>query len=249
MIRFALTIFLSAFLLFQVQPLVSKRILPWFGGSPAVWTTCMLFFQLLLLGGYLYAHLISTRLGQRRQVIVHLAVLGLAVVALPLLFLPLCLGGSWKPSSPDSPTWRIAWLLAATVGLPFFALSSTSPLLQKWFTLARPQGAVYRLYALSNVGSLLALVTFPVVMEPLLSARTLAIAWAMGFVGFVLLCAWSGLGALRAGGAACTGEAPAPPLASLAPRPARRRRRRARRRWSGSSGCCCRRAPPSCSWR
>ncbi len=198
MIRFAATIFLSAFLLFQVQPLVSKRILPWFGGSPAVWTTCMLFFQLLLLGGYAYAHLVGTRLGQRRQVVVHLAVLGAAVIALPLLFLPLCLGGSWKPTSPDSPMWKIAWLLAATVGLPFFALSSTSPLLQKWFTLARPQGAVYRLYALSNVGSLLALVTFPVVMEPLLSARTLAITWAAGFAGFVLLCAWSGLGALRA---------------------------------------------------
>jgi hypothetical protein len=201
LIRFALTIFLSAFLLFQMQPLVSKRILPWFGGSPAVWTTCMLFFQLLLLGGYAYAHLIGTRLGPRRQVVVHLVVLGAAVMALPLLFLPLYLSGSWKPSSPDSPTWRIVRLLAATVGLPFFALSSTSPLLQKWFTLARPQGAVYRLYALSNVGSLLALVTFPVLMEPLLSARTLAIAWATGFAGFVLLCAWSGLGALRAGGA------------------------------------------------
>jgi hypothetical protein len=159
----------------------------------------MLFFQLLLLGGYVYAHVVGTRLGQRRQVVVHLVVLGAAVLALPLLFLPLYLGGSWKPSSPDSPTWRIAWLLAVTVGLPFFALSSTSPLLQKWFTLARPQGAVYRLYALSNVGSLLALVTFPVVMEPLLSARTLAIAWAAGFAGFVLLCAWSGIGALRAG--------------------------------------------------
>ncbi len=194
-----MTIFLSAFLLFQVQPLVSKRILPWFGGSPAVWTTCMLFFQLLLLGGYVYAHLVGTRLGQRRQVVVHLAVLGAAVLALPLLFLPLWLGGAWKPSSPDSPTWRIAWLLAATVGLPFFALSSTSPLLQKWFTLARPQAQVYRLYALSNVGSLLALVTFPVVMEPLLSGRALAVAWAAGFAGFVLLCAWSGLGALRAG--------------------------------------------------
>jgi hypothetical protein len=121
-----MTIFLSAFLLFQVQPLVSKRILPWFGGSPAVWTTCMLFFQILLLAGYLYAHLISTRLGRRRQVIVHLGVLGLALLALPLLFLPLWLGGAWKPSSPDSPIWRIAGLLAATVGLPFFALSSAA---------------------------------------------------------------------------------------------------------------------------
>ncbi len=200
--RFAWTIFLSAFLLFQVQPLVSKRILPWFGGSPAVWTTCMLFFQLLLLGGYVYAHLVATRLGPRRQVAVHLVLLGAAAAALPLLFLPLCLGGSWKPSGPDWPTGRIAWLLAVTVGLPFFALSSTSPLLQKWFTLARPRGAVYRLYALSNVGSLLALVTFPVVMEPLLSGRTLAIVWAAGFAAFVLLCAWSALGALRAAGVA-----------------------------------------------
>jgi hypothetical protein len=213
LIRFALTIFLSAFLLFQVQPLVSKRILPWFGGSPAVWTTCMLFFQLALLGGYVYAHLIATRLRGRRQVVVHLVVLGAAMMALPLLFLPLWLGGSWKPSSPDSPTWRIAGLLAATVGLPFFALSSTSPLVQRWFTLARPQGAVYRLYALSNVGSLLALLSFPVLMEPLLSTRTLAIAWAAGFAGFVLLCVWSGLGALRAGGVEQPVGAAQPPSA------------------------------------
>src|SRR5208337_5654513 len=102
-------------------------------------------------------------------------VLGLAALALPLLSLPLYLGGSWKPSSPDSPTWRIAWLLAVTVGLPFFALSSTSPLLQKWFTLARPQGAVYRLYALSNAGSLLALLTFPALVEPRLSMRAMAV--------------------------------------------------------------------------
>jgi len=195
--RFSITIFLSAFLLFQIQPLISKRILPWFGGSPAVWTTCMLSFQLLLLGGYVYAHLISTRLAQRRQVITHLAVLGLAVLLLLLLFLPLFFGGFWKPAEPGEPVLRIAWLLAATVGLPFFALSSTSPLLQKWYLVARPQGRVYRLYSLSNVGSLLALVTFPVVMEPFLSTRMLAVLWAIGFLAFVLLCAGSALGALR----------------------------------------------------
>jgi len=103
-IRFAVTIFLSAFLLFQVQPLASKRILPWFGGSPAVWTTCVLFFQVALLAGYVYAHLISTRLGRRAQVRTHLAVLALAAAAVPLLFLPLFRGGAWKPASPDSPT-------------------------------------------------------------------------------------------------------------------------------------------------
>ena len=210
MYRFPITIFLSAFLLFQVQPLISKRILPWFGGSPAVWTTCMLFFQLLLLGGYVYAHLISTRLGQRRQVMTHLAVLGLAVPLLLLLFLPLFFGGFWKPADPSLPTWRIAWLLAATVGLPFFVLSSTSPLLQKWYLVGRPQGRVYRLYSLSNIGSLLALVTFPVVMEPFLSTRALAVLWATGFLAFVLLCAVSGLRVLRPASQFEGPQAPAP---------------------------------------
>lgn len=205
---FGVTIFLSAFLLFQVQPLISKRILPWFGGSPAVWTTCMLFFQVLLLCGYAYAHLLTTRLSQRRQVVTHLAVLGLGIAALPLLFLPLYLGGAWKPASPDWPTVRILLLLAVTVGVPYFALSSTSPLLQKWLVTARPGKRVYRLFALSNVGSLLALLSFPFVMEPLFSTRKMAIGWSAGFIAFALLCARTGLAAFRAPLGGLSGDPP-----------------------------------------
>src|SRR5213075_2034475 len=127
--EFAATIFLSAFLLFQVQPLIGKFILPWFGGSPAVWTTCMLFFQVVLLAGYSYAHLIASRLSPRGQTICHLALLGAS-----LWFLPIArYAQTWKPSGGEMPIERILLLLAATIGLPYFLLSSTGPLLQESF--------------------------------------------------------------------------------------------------------------------
>lgn len=180
---FAATIFTSAFLLFQVQPLISRFILPWFGGSPAVWSTCMLFFQLVLFGGYLYAHLISTRLTSRWQAAVHAALLVVAV-----LWLPITPDESWKPRAGENPTQRILFLLAVSVGLPYFLLSSTGPLLQRWFSLQSPGASPYRLYALSNIGSLLALVTFPFVVEPALSSPVQAEIWSWGFRGFALLC-------------------------------------------------------------
>ena len=188
MLRYALTIFLSAFLLFQVQPLISKIILPWFGGTPAVWTTCMVFFQVALLGGYAYAHLVATKLRQRQQVAVHLAVLAVAVALLPIM--P---GAGWKPQRPEDPTWRILVLLAACVGLPYFALSTTSPLLQAWFSRTHPGRSPYRLYALSNVGSLLALLSFPFVLEPALSVRTQASAWGWSFAAVAAAAAWCAL--------------------------------------------------------
>ncbi len=126
MLPFALTIFFGAFLLFQVQPLIGKFILPWFGGSPGVWTTCMLFFQTVLLAGYAYAHVSTRFLKPRTQAIVHLALL---VVA--LLPLPVSPDESWKPVDGDNPVWRILLLLSATLGLPYFVLSSTGPLLQR----------------------------------------------------------------------------------------------------------------------
>src|SRR5512138_2994945 len=126
---FALTIFIGAFLLFQVQPLMGKYVLPWFGGAPGVWTTCMLFFQVLLLGGYAYAHLSNRFLRPRAQAVLHLV-----LVALGLLTLPITPDSSWKPDGAGDPTLRILGLLACSVGLPYFALSATAPLLQSWFS-------------------------------------------------------------------------------------------------------------------
>ncbi len=183
MLRYALTIFVGAFLLFQVQPLLSKIILPWFGGTPAVWTTCMLFFQVMLLGGYTYAHLIATRLSQRKQVVVHLVVLAAALVMLPI-----APSARWKPGAVANPTGQILLLLAVCVGLPYFALAATSPLLQAWFSRTHPGRSPYRLYALSNVGSLLALLSFPFVVEPHLSSSVQALAWVCGFSLFAVLC-------------------------------------------------------------
>ncbi|MDB5297740.1 MAG: integral rane protein-like protein [Phycisphaerales bacterium] len=184
---FAATVFAGAFLLFQVQPLIGKYVLPWFGGGPAVWTTCMLFFQVLLLGGYAYAHLLASRFRPRAQVGIHLVVL---VAALCLL--PITPSDRWKPTGPQHPTGQILLLLAAGVGLPYFALSATGPLMQAWFGRVCRGTSPYRLYALSNVGSLLALLSYPFVFEPNLTRRTQALMWSVGLGGFALLCAGCG---------------------------------------------------------
>ena len=185
---FLLTVFLSAFLLFQVQPLISKTILPWFGGSPAVWTTCMLFFQVVLSAGYVYAHLLASKLSGRAQGLLHAALLIAAVCTLPVT--P---DAGWKPDVGDNPVPSILLLLTMTVGLPYFALSATGPLLQSWFTRAVPGKIPYRLYALSNAGSLLALLSYPFLFEPLLTTGTQGSVWSWGFVAFALVCAGCGL--------------------------------------------------------
>ncbi|HEV8547713.1 MAG TPA: fused MFS/spermidine synthase [Polyangiaceae bacterium] len=189
---FALTIFTSAFLLFQIEPLISKVILPWFGGSPAVWTTCLLFFQTLLFVGYAYAH-VSTRVCTRRQQ----AVLHLALVALALALMPVSPGAHAKPSGALHPTLGVLKLLAETVGLPYLLLSSTGPLVQGWFGQAYPGRAPYRLYALSNVGSLLALVSYPFVFEPAFTTGVQARLWSWGFVGYAGLLAYATSSRLR----------------------------------------------------
>jgi hypothetical protein len=166
---FALTIFVSAFLLFQVQPMVGKFILPWFGGSPAVWTTAMLFFQSVLFAGYVYAHLVASRLAPRQQRLVHIIVLGLACAA-ALFVLP---HAALKPNGDEAPVLRILLILALSVGLPYFCLATTGPLLQHWFTQSGSKGSVFRLYALSNLGSFLAL--FPTCSSPGLSCLSLAV--------------------------------------------------------------------------
>ncbi len=185
MLAYALTIFTGAFLLFQVQPLIGKYILPWFGGSPGVWTTCMLFFQVLLVGGYAYAHFTTQRLRPRAQVILHVTLLLVAITLLPII--P---SEGWKPAGGAEPIGRILLLLATTLGLPYFMLSTTGPLMQEWFRQTHPGVSPYRLYALSNVGSLLALVSYPFLFEPNFTRRQQALMWSAGLVVFVLLCAW-----------------------------------------------------------
>lgn len=176
---YAFTIALSAFLLFLVQPIVARQILPWFGGSAAVWTTCMMFFQVALLAGYAYSDLIVRRLHASRQRLVHGALL-LASLA----FLPIVLGDAWRPASPDAPVLQIVWLLLATIGLPYFMLSTTGPLLQAWFARRYPNARVYRLYALSNAASMTALIAYPPLIEPAASVPVQAVAWSAGYCLF-----------------------------------------------------------------
>ncbi len=190
---YAATLFLSAFLLFQVQLIVSKYILPWFGGSAAVWTTSMLVFQMLLLAGYVYSHLISVRLAPGRQLRVHftlLTVSALAVIGL-LLRWPSAITPaiSWRPAGSANPVWDVAMVLLIAAGLPFFVLSTSAPLLQSWFGRFGHNQA-YRLYSVSNLGSLLGLLTFPFLFEPALRTRTLGMVWSVLFCVFVAGCAW-----------------------------------------------------------
>ncbi len=233
-----LVIFIAAFLLFQVQPLIGKSILPWFGGSPTVWTTCMLFFQFLLLAGYSYGHLIISGLKPSWQRIVHLSslIVSLAVLSSQLLAWssPLIPGASWRPTG-GSPSGQIIVLLAVTIGLPYFVLSSTTPLLQGWF-LHTQQGVMpYRLYAVSNLGSLLAVASYPIVIEPLLSLRSQAIAWILGYYCFVLGCGYCTLKPHESGPSLLK---PADAQKAIAPPEARARPRLAQYlMWMSLSGC------------
>ncbi len=177
---FGLTILLSAFLLFQVQPLIAKQILPWFGGSAAVWTSCMLFFQLALLGGYAWAHWLH---GQpiKRQIILHVSLLLISLAVLPII--P---SARWKPAGGDDPLLGILGLLTVTVGLPYFLLSATSPLLQSWYSRANGGAMPYRFFALSNAGSTAGLLTYPIFVEPNLTNRHQAWMWSGCFIAFVI---------------------------------------------------------------
>ncbi len=182
--RFPLTIFLSAFLLFLVQPLIGRYILPWFGGGPAVWTTCMLFFQTLLLAGYAYAHVIGQTGTLKRAAIVHIALLTISLVFLPLT-------PRLGQTAPGDPSAAILLLLCATVGGPYFLLSATGPLLQRWFNLSYPEQSPWRLYSLSNLGSFLALLSYPFLLEPYLRLRTQSWIWSGLYLLFAALCAWT----------------------------------------------------------
>jgi hypothetical protein len=183
MLFYALTISLSAFLLFEVQPVIAKMILPWFGGSSAVWSICMLFFQTVLLLGYAYAHWLN-QLAPRKQAVAHISLLAVSLVALPIIPSP-----AWKHSGMEHPSLTILALLSVTVGLPYLVLSSTSPLLQAWYSRTRQGGLPYRFFALSNFCSMLALLSYPFLIEPNLSSRMQGLTWSAGFVAFCLLCA------------------------------------------------------------
>jgi SAM-dependent methyltransferase len=183
---FATTIFLGAFLLFLIEPLIAKLILPWFGGSAAVWATCLVFFQTALLLGYLYADSTIRRLSPRRQSVLHL---GLLLVS--LLWLPIAPQIFWRSHVTVDPAWRILGLLTFSVGLPFLLLSSTSPLLQTWYARRAANRSPYHLFALSNLASLLALLSFPFLIEPRLSSRHQAALWSIGYALFALCCSLS----------------------------------------------------------
>ena len=193
MLLYALTILVSAFLLFQVEPVIAKIILPWFGGSAAVWTTCLLFFQLALLLGYMYAHALIRYAKPRMQMLIHI---GLLLVS--ALVLPIYPSASMKPSGTGDPIFGILGLLALTVGFPFFLLSTTGPLLQAWYARSYKGAMPYRLYALSNAGSMFALLSYPVVFEPVFGVHRQATIWSICYGVFILLCAFT---AFRSGNA------------------------------------------------
>ena len=187
-LAFGLAIFLGAFLLFQVQPLIGKYILPWFGGSAGVWTTCLLFFQCLLFAGYAYAHWLSGLRSLKAQTLIHGGLILLAVCTLPIR--P---DESLKPTPDGDPIWQILKLLLFSLGLPYLALAATGPLLQAWFSRAHPGTSPYRLYSLSNIGSLLPLITFPFLVEPFMTRTDQVNAWSIGMVCFamiILFVAW-----------------------------------------------------------
>jgi hypothetical protein len=174
--------------------MIGKYILPWFGGLPSVWTACMLFFQVVLLAGYCYSHLLSRFVTPRTQAITHIAILVIC-----LIFLPIIPADGWKPLGSEIPVMRILALLAVTLGIPYLLLSTTGPLLQAWFSLQMPKTSPYRLYALSNLGSLSALIAYPLVIEPNISLRWQFYSWSGLFVIFALLCSWCAWGNRRSG--------------------------------------------------
>jgi SAM-dependent methyltransferase len=180
----AAAIFLGSFLLFLVQPLVARQMLPWFGGAASVWTVCMVFFQVALLAGYAYAHLVTRYLAPKPRAVLHLALLTLS-----LLWLPITADASWKPAGGDAPAPRILLFLLATIGLPFTLLAANGPLAQAWFTRARPDVSPYRLFALSNFASLLALLGYPVLLEPWLATAGQVWVWSSLYMVFTIVLA------------------------------------------------------------
>ena len=212
----ACTIFASAFLLFLIQPIVAKEILPWFGGSAAVWTTCLVFFQVALLAGYTYSDFTTRKLSPRAQAMLHIALLAASLAVLPII--P---DAGWKPAGDEDPGLRILGLLLVTIGLPYFLLATTGPLVQAWFARAFPQGTVYRLFALSNLASMLALIAYPFAFEPWITTALQAKTWSVAYALFALLCAASALYSLRNAKPQTTAQDSATQAPADAPAPSR----------------------------
>jgi hypothetical protein len=189
---FAWTIFLGAFLLFLIEPLFAKLILPWFGGSAAVWATCLVFFQSALLLGYFYADFASRRFPAPRQAAIHIALL-----AVSLAFLPIAPQVFWRSHAAIDPAWRILGLLTCSIGLPFVLLCATSPLIQSWYARRGSERSPYPLFAVSNFASLVALLSFPFLIEPRLTSHEQRMLWSALYAVFVVCCgatAWLGRG-------------------------------------------------------
>jgi hypothetical protein len=182
----SIAVFLSAFLLFLIEPLFAKAILPWFGGSAAVWSVCLVFFESALLLGYFYADA-TKRLSPRTQVAIHITLLSLCLFLLPVSPNPF-----WRPHPGEDPAWRILGLLTISLGLPYVLLSATSPLLQSWYARSLPRSSPYHLFSLSNAASLLALLSYPFLIEPRISTPKQEAAWSIAFALFAALCAVAG---------------------------------------------------------
>jgi len=191
---FAGTIFTSAFALFLIQPIIAKQILPWFGGSAAVWAICMVFFQMVLLAGYAYSDWVSRRLQPKQQVLLHVALL-----AISLGFLPIIADPSWQPKGDEDPSLLIIRLLVGTIGLPYFLLSTTGPLVQSWVSKTRVSAHVYRYFSLSNLASMLALICYPFLIERHAAIVGQAYGWSVAYALFAILCAGSGFYFLQHG--------------------------------------------------
>jgi hypothetical protein len=189
---FAGTLFTSAFLIFWIQPMVAKMVQPLLGGTPAVWTTCMLFFQVILLCGYFYAHLISTKLSIKKQVITHIFMLLLGILLLPIIISESkVIASAWD----SNPVFWLLWLLIIVIGYPFFMISSSAPLLQKWFSNTSHVSAEdpYFLYVASNFGSIIALLSYPFIIEPTLRLRLQSQVWTFVYYTLILLFAICGV--------------------------------------------------------
>jgi len=184
LIVFTVSMFVSATLLFLVEPMLAKMALPLLGGTPAVWNTCLVFFQAMLLAGYLYAYATTKWLNRRAQILLHIS-----LALTPLAVLPLHIPAGWEPPSQSTPVFWILGMLSVTVGLPFFLLSASTPILQRWFSQSGHKSAndPYFLYAASNAGSLVGLLGYPLILEPTLHLSTQSHLWSYGYAVFFVM--------------------------------------------------------------
>lgn len=202
---FGATMALAGFLLFLVQPMAGKLILPWFGGSASTWIVSMLFFQAALLGGYIYAYGLTLPLAISTQAKVQIG-----VVTAALFLLPVTPSDTWKPTGSEDPTWRIIAILAASVGIPYMTLATTTPLLSRWLARAAPDLSPARFFALANAGAFAGLLAYPFIVEPNLTSREQTLAWSAGFSLYAVMLTACALIVLRS-------ASPAAPVRIFAP--------------------------------